>query len=166
MDRSTYTQGAHVNFVMTDLQMNIDPTDEDTWTFSTTPEEGKLYYWMFDESGGKYQGGDVVPINREQLDFDDNGYLEIDTGADGVTVLKFEDNKNQVDRKDHNATKDLATLVTVVETAPNSGIFENFDDDDASNLRVASVDVAKRGTTAVIDYNDACLLYTSPSPRD
>ena len=95
LDRSTYTQGAHVNFVMTDLQMNIDPTDEDTWTFGTTPDDGKLYYWMFDESSGEYQG-EIIEITKADLDFDDNGYLEITTDVDSTTdVLIFADNNNQ-----------------------------------------------------------------------
>ena len=51
------------------------------------------------------------------------------------------------------------------EGGENSGIFYNTDDDDDANLVVA--DYAKRGFTATFDYNDsACLLYTSPSPRD
>ena len=151
LDRSAYTQGANVNFVMTDLLMNIDPTDEDIWSFDTTQKD-ILYYWMFD-AGGDYQHGnpnDKIPIMRENLHFDDNGYLEIIPNVDGSEVLKFVNNDNQVGGI---TSANITNLITVVETAPNSGIFENFDDGDKSNLLVN--DDASRGTTAVIDYNDS-----------
>ncbi|MGI0008596.1 MAG: hypothetical protein ACRD92_03145, partial [Nitrosopumilaceae archaeon] len=37
LDRSTYTTGSEVHAVLTDGQINIDPTDEDSWTFGTLP---------------------------------------------------------------------------------------------------------------------------------
>ena len=64
LDRTTYPQGSSVHFVMTDLQLNIDPTDEDSWTFATnataqattsTERSGtngtQTFYQVFDENG-------------------------------------------------------------------------------------------------------------------
>ncbi|MGH9909641.1 MAG: hypothetical protein ACRD32_03290, partial [Nitrososphaerales archaeon] len=42
--------------------------------------------------------------------------------------------------------------ITVVETEASTGIFQNTDESDKSNLRIASD--APRGTTATVDYND------------
>ena len=43
--------------------------------------------------------------------------------------------------------------VTVVETEASTGIFQNTDESDDANIRVATD--APRGTTATIDYNDS-----------
>ena len=43
------------------------------------------------------------------------------------------------------------------ESAENSGVFYNTDDDDQSNLKVTSN--ALRGTTATIDYNDSAQSF-------
>ena len=36
LDKSSYGQGDEVHATVTDLWLNIDPTDEDSWTFGTT----------------------------------------------------------------------------------------------------------------------------------
>ena len=82
--------------------------------------------------------------------FDDNGALIInyDTQSTGTDVL--------VD----NATLDDETADKYLlfwESAENSGVFYNTDDDDNSNLNVASD--ALRGTTATIDYNDSAQSF-------
>ena len=43
------------------------------------------------------------------------------------------------------------------ESAENSGVFTNTDDDDDANLNVHQY--AKRGTTATFDYNDSAQSY-------
>jgi hypothetical protein len=50
LDRAVYPQGAQVHATITDLWLNIDPTDEDSWTFGTV---GTLStnYQVFDENG-------------------------------------------------------------------------------------------------------------------
>ena len=48
LDRSTYPPGSQVHATITDLWLNIDPTDEDSWTFGSV---GTLStnYQVFDE---------------------------------------------------------------------------------------------------------------------
>jgi len=82
--------------------------------------------------------------------FDDNGKLIIDydTQGTGIDVLT------------NDATLDDETADNYIlfwESAENSGIFYNTDDDDDSNLNVSSD--ALRGTTATIDYNDSAQSF-------
>jgi hypothetical protein len=52
LDRSVYPQGAQVHATITDLWLNIDPTDEDSWTFGTiTNGSATTNYQVFDENG-------------------------------------------------------------------------------------------------------------------
>ncbi len=59
LDRATYTVGSEVMVTITDLWLNIDPTDEDSWTFSTVdnPDTAvpEIYsaYQVFDENGNQ-----------------------------------------------------------------------------------------------------------------
>jgi hypothetical protein len=82
--------------------------------------------------------------------FDDNGSLIInyDANGSGTNVLT-----NNVTADDETADKYLVFF----ESAENSGIFFNTDDDDNSNLNVSSD--ALRGTTATIDYNDSAQSF-------
>ena len=52
LDRTTYPQGAEVHATITDLWLNIDPTDEDSWTFATSSDVADSFYQVFDENGG------------------------------------------------------------------------------------------------------------------
>ncbi|HUU48096.1 MAG TPA: hypothetical protein VMW55_04855 [Nitrosopumilaceae archaeon] len=55
LDKSSYGQGDQVHATITDLWLNIDPTDEDSWTFGTTGTSTKsaatTNYQVFDENG-------------------------------------------------------------------------------------------------------------------
>ncbi|MCH7649181.1 MAG: hypothetical protein IIA83_11320, partial [Thaumarchaeota archaeon] len=49
LDRTFYPLGSEIHITLTDLQLNIDPTDEDSWTFGGT--DGEVFYNIFDEAG-------------------------------------------------------------------------------------------------------------------
>ena len=49
LDRSSYPAGADVHMTITSLAHNIDPTDEDSWTYNTI--NGTAVYQQFDENG-------------------------------------------------------------------------------------------------------------------
>jgi len=55
LDKSSYGQGDQVHATITDLWLNIDPTDEDSWTFGTTGgaliKAASTNYQVFDENG-------------------------------------------------------------------------------------------------------------------
>ena len=94
LGRDRYPRGGGVIMTMTDLAMNVDPTDSDTWTF-TTADDG-AYYYLFNDDG-VCQDGSTDTIDRRQAamidrnveGIDDNLYLTIDPNKDGSTVLEF-----------------------------------------------------------------------------
>jgi hypothetical protein len=61
LDKASYGQGDEVHVTVTDLWLNIDPTDEDSWTFGTTgtggadidgtPVNATTNYQVFNENG-------------------------------------------------------------------------------------------------------------------
>src|SRR3990172_83426 len=49
LDRTSYTTGSEVQVILTDGALNIDPTDEDSWTFGTNPAATATHYQVFNE---------------------------------------------------------------------------------------------------------------------
>jgi hypothetical protein len=96
--------------------------------------------------------GSGVPNQYTAFDnsFDDNGKLIIDYDANGASQAVLIDTASLDD-----PTADKYLIFW--ETAENSGVFVNTDDDDSSNLLVH--DSAKRGTTATFDYNDSAQSF-------
>ena len=150
LDRSSYPAGAGVHMTITSLAHNIDPTDEDSWTYETT--NGTAVYQQFSENGAELPGVSFTLDQLSDLNFDDSGILKIDTNPNNATnpILKFVNNTDQVP-----VSVDTTSHVTILETQPNSGIFKNTDDGDQANIEIASD--APRGYTAVIDFADSPL---------
>ncbi|ABK76806.1 hypothetical protein CENSYa_0161 [Cenarchaeum symbiosum A] len=174
-DRSEYPSGAHVHVTITDMQLNIDPTDEDSWTFNAWPEETRTYYQIFDENGefaNATNTNDATIIEDADLtalNFEDNGVLEVDISpqSEDLTdaVLTLADNNDQelVDGSIANSTNSDVSFgtadfkndrlpITFTETQSNSGIFLNTDEGDQANIRIA--EDPPRETTAIVEYND------------
>ena len=181
-DRTIFPPGAQVHLTMTDLQLNIDPTDEDSWSWATNSSDATAtYYQLFDEDGNADADGltgavDISGVQTifETFMFDNNGFLFIDFDAQssGTEILRIVDNGDS--RTNGTTTVDASTVatdgavygtgsnngtikinqtpVTFTELIPNSGIFTNYDNSDVSNLAI-NVD-APRGKSGTIDYND------------
>jgi len=175
-DRASYPQGADVHFTISDNFLNVDPTDEDSWTFGSNSTNSTTVYQAFDENGAN--AGIDQPLGTPNLQPD---LGTIDAGDLGVLLINGNPNNAAVDsiidlfdNDDQNVTESVlgparvvangegspeqslginTAPVTVVETEASSGIFQNTDESDASNIRVATD--APRGTTATIDYNDS-----------
>lgn len=149
-----YPARAEVILYVHDPQLNQDPTDEDSWTFGTTGRPTVFYQAFHDGGRPAANGGagldDLYP-HLSRLGFDDNGYLSIDPGR----ILLLKPNKNQPTEYVTDGRDKFGGLVTLVESRPNSGIFESVDSLSTSNLQIASD--AGRGLTAVIEYNDRSL---------
>ena len=136
---------------LTDQGLNIDPTDEDSWTFNTDADAPLTKYQLFNESGGNsgacdaacavpadYDGDDTTADIQGilgDLFFEDGGILLIDTDAQGVNtpVLEFVDNDDQIFEV-LGAGTEFTAPVTLVELGPNSGVFANYDELDQSKL--------------------------------
>ena len=167
LDRYDYPNNAQVHVTITDFQLNIDPTDEDSWTFGTNMTNPIAVYQAFDENGvldadGIGDAADIH-VTLSNLNFDDNGVLLLDLDANniGTDVLNLKDNDNQAiidDDSGKYATSVGGSFgpgtqpVTITETQNNSGIFTNFDESKKSNIIISSD--ALRGTTGTIEYND------------
>ena len=50
-DRASYPQGADLHFTISDNWLNVDPTDEDSWTFGSNSTNSTTVYQAFDENG-------------------------------------------------------------------------------------------------------------------
>ncbi|MEW6588815.1 MAG: hypothetical protein AB1299_06580 [Thermoproteota archaeon] len=176
LDRATYPRGAQVHATITDIQLNIDPTDEDSWTFQTNSTNKTTSYQIFNENGG--QEGDAVAkgaidisSSLGSLMFEDNGVLilNVDTQNSGTNVVTIQDNADtQITYSPTTSTaaQDAITAgsvtsgrhtintlpITITESAPNTGIFGTYDETDVSVLEVTSN--APRGKSATIEYNE------------
>ena len=159
LDRRTYPQGAQVHVTVTDTWLNIDPTDEDSWTWetnSTSSLAGNAYYQIFDEAGNMPGLNDstnaleVAPVtSSDDLMQEDAVFkLTVDQQNSGRDVIELQDNADSVRTVDG-----LDSPVTLTEQGPKSGVFGSYDESDDSVLRIT--EDARRGTSAVVDYNDS-----------
>ncbi len=156
LDRTSYPQGAQVHATITDAWLNIDPTDEDVWTFNSDPEgDGEAYYHLFDDNGG--EGTNTARDSIDPSDPDlmcSDCKLLLNKGTQGNDIIEIQDNS------DSNPVDGVPAAITVTEQGPNSGIFGTYDESDKSVLKI--IDDADRGTSATVDYNDgpASVLVT------
>ena len=160
LDRSSYPHGAQVHLTINDNQLNIDPTDEDIWTFNTDADNLATYYYVFDESGASATTSPMKVVDYlptlTQSGFGDNGFLIVDPSPNSgdTPIIKFVDNADQqmgtlfseLGLKDDQ-------IVTVQETAPNSGVFSSTDNAHQS-IMVTTSDETLRDLDFTIDYND------------
>ncbi|MDP3780104.1 MAG: peptidase, partial [Nitrosopumilaceae archaeon] len=147
LDRTSYPTNSDVIVTIYDMQLNQDPTDEDTWTF-TAGSTQKTYYHAFTKSGANAANGGSGLINivssLSNLGFEKNGKLSLNLGS--IAELKT----NQI-QPSNTLSDGTANIVTFAETEPNSGIFVNSDYQAKSNTKISSS--APRGQTAIIEYN-------------
>ena len=163
LDRKTYLLNMPVFVTIQDPMLNIDPTDEDSWTFGTRPGSESSYYQLFDENGETLADGTsgAVELSKylNSMMFEDNGLMTIfpDTNGIGVFAVNLVDNEIQEiigeDITTARTVKDTIPKgfqpITFVETGPNTGIFVNSDAAGISNL----VTTMQEGlTSAAIHY--------------
>ncbi|NDB52282.1 MAG: hypothetical protein EB161_09115, partial [Nitrosopumilaceae archaeon] len=165
LDRTSYPRSAQVQATVTDIQLNIDPTDEDSWTFGTTPSNATVYYGIFSEDGTLTASNKIsssLTGNRTNLMFEDNGLMKVNLAAQSSTVLALQDNADSVLSSRGTVDAGSQTIsnqpVTITETAPNVGVFGTYDESDKSVLITTSD--AARGKSATIDYNDKAQSIT------
>ena len=153
LDRESYPQNAEVFVIINDFQLNQDPTDEDSWTFSI--DSPATFYQAFDDSGRPSAHNTEGLVNLiphlSSLGFENNGELYIDLNS--VLQLKpNSDQNNQSTVTDKKNSESFTKIVTLVENGPNTGIFESFDSNDESNIGILSD--APRGKTGIVEYNE------------
>ena len=177
-DKDHYGLTHEIGVTLGNNEFNIDPTDEDSWTFGTIPTNATVFYQLFDENGdmdsSATNGAIGFTAGTQPFSFD-TGVLQIDRNGPGDAsnnVLMFQDNGDQVVACSSGTcgASNISTAsqaVTFTETGANTGIFTNWDDSLKTNMYINAA--ADRGTQATFSWDDveySCLLYTSPSPRD
>ena len=176
IDRTTYPQGAYVNLNLTDYALNIDPTDEDTWSFDTA--NGKAYYNLFDEDGNPVNilrdsinsyGGDAGIDETVSIDRDPQGSTVIDCSVTQDFGIKSESVPSQdylesddagacvptTNIPSTSAARDIFTpdsfVIQFVEDGSNRDTFVNYAEDNRFNLVIR--EDAPRGNSFVVDYS-------------
>ncbi len=152
MDGSKYTPGSQVHATVTDTWLNIDPTDEDSWSWDAI--NGGTYYQVFDQSGNSpgIDGGALVTTDVSGASLmQEDAVFTLDPDAQGtdVDVVELQSNSDAA----HISIGDITHLVTLTEQGPNSGVFGTYDESDTSILTISND--AKRQTSATVGYNDS-----------
>jgi hypothetical protein len=151
IDRDNYPQNSEVFVTINDIQLNQDPTDEDSWTFNIDSPIA-VFYQAYDNSGRDAANGDAGLVDLKphlsDLGFEDNGLLSIDVG----NIMELKSNSEQNDNTFvSDGSNSFSQILTLVEEGPYSGIFDNVDDSDQSTIKI--LNNAPRGETGTIDYN-------------
>ena len=160
VDRDIFPKNADVFLTVNDFQLNQDPTDEDSWTFAVGSSPS-TFYQAYDNNGSSSSNGGSGLVNLvpylSSLGFEDNGKLSVNLGS----VIELKSNNEQPTTSVSDGTQTFSEILTLVETGPNSGIFDNADYTDQSILRI--LDSAPRGQTGSIQYNKESLSILSGS---
>ncbi|NWK08811.1 hypothetical protein HX852_03355 [Marine Group I thaumarchaeote] len=137
IDRSAAPVGAEVHLTITDYQLNIDPTTEETIIFN------------YSAGTAKWGATANTALNTANA-CDTNCALLLTFNTNGPAVL------------DWTTTTDYVTEVPnellFTETSANSGVWSNTDSSDNASLNVVST--AIRGTTATVNYNDSSQSFS------
>ena len=152
IDRDSYPQNSEVFVTLNDIQLNQDPTDEDSWTFNIG-SPNSVFYQAFDNSGNDAANGgaglvDLKP-HLSNLGFEDNGILSID--LENIMELKTNDEQPDDSVDADGLSNTYSNIVTLVEEGPYSGIFDNADNSDQSTIRI--LNDAPRGQSGTIEYD-------------
>ena len=136
-----------------DPGLNIDPTTADEWIFDLNQSTS----FIFANNGSNNAIGTTSAAEVGQFGCVDNCFLTVDDASTAPAQLSGYDD------------------VLMVETGPNTGVFESFDSDGESEIRsivAASADAQHTfkygGDSAdvVIAYNDASVTMTAPGAGD
>jgi hypothetical protein len=148
LDRNSASQESDVHLIITDNQLNIDPTSEDIVAFDVTAGSEDVSFTNGTQPGNALNK--AFTYYAWSNTFGDNGVLKIDYDTNSIGTDVFLNTATGDDLLANN-------ILVFYEGGENSGIFYNTDDNNQSSLEV-NID-AKRGTTATIDYNDSAQSF-------
>ncbi len=161
-DRPDFSRGAQVQADLLDPQLNIDPTDEDSWTWGASATNNTLYYMAFDRNGEPDADGTPAMQNLignlTTFMFNHNGRLTENPNPQGVIVSKLQTNGVQTLFSTNNGfmrTKSISALsvpITIRELGPNAGIFSDYDNGGIADLII--LNDAPRDKSFTATYND------------
>jgi len=156
LDRFQYPQGAEIHATIRDGQLDIDPTDEDSWTWATGAGiPVAAFYQAFDENGNADANGgpglvNIIP-NLSSLMFTSNGVVVVDTGIDPDVSFLGTNNRQPTTSVSDGITTTFP-IITFTQTGPTGGIFTNTD--ALGNSNFDTLPNAPRGQRALFTYNN------------
>jgi hypothetical protein len=144
LDRSGYPGGSEVFATINDIELSIDPTSEDSWTFNIGSPQA-TFYQAFAVSGKSASDSGLINLipYLSSLGFKDNGKLSMDTSD----VINLKTNSVQTSSS---LSGIYNKLVTFVETGPSTGIFEST---SGSVSTIGTLSNAPRSHSGSITYN-------------
>ena len=172
-DKDIYGLKHEVGMTLNAWNANIDPTDEDVWTFGTLPTNQTAYYQLYDENGTadastqgtSGAGGNAFAFTTATVgDILPAGTLSIDRNGDTVTsdattdaVVNFQDNADTICTAASGLcpTADINAAdqpITLTEAGANTGVFVNWDEGLTANMLINTD--AKRGSQAVFEFDE------------
>jgi hypothetical protein len=184
LDRTVYPRGAQVHATITDLWLNIDPTDEDSWTFAAVDNASKrTAYQVFDENGSAVgnstnNAASTLTDALSTLMCEDNCVLIFNPNVQGTgNVVTLQDNDDTVLRFTQAGGSDADNPQDFgidVGSDLGAGVFNQIMDgdypitfteqgpnsgvfgtyDESDNSVLKIVSDANRGTSASLDYNE------------
>ena len=147
---------------MIDPQLNIDPTEEDSWTWGTSTTNNTVFYQAFSRNGAPDADGTLgmqdLSGNLTAMMFNHNGRLTTTPRPQGVQVVEAQINGIQkvfLDSNGRYRTESISGLsgpITLLEIQPNVGIFADYDAGGIADLKI--IDNAQRDTSFLAKYND------------
>lgn len=164
-DKYTYSQNSGVFITIDDPQLNIDPTDINSWTWGANASNNALYYEAFDRNGLPDADGTLgmqnLIGNLTIFMFNHNGKFTVNPSASGVRIIDFQKNtKQQIVpfRGDPSLAHTLSIgtdsePITFEENTVNSGVFTNWDGGKKSNIMIIDSKLI-RNQSASFRYND------------
>ena len=103
-DKDHYGLNHEIGVTLYNNELNIDPTDEDSWTFGTLPTNATIFYQLFDENGSADSANTNGAIDFDAFTssskwgFNDGAIMKIDVNGPedaSTNVLFFQDNGDQ-----------------------------------------------------------------------
>ena len=184
LDKSSYGQGDQVHATITDLWLNIDPTDEDSWTFGTTGgaliKAASTNYQVFDENGNAVGNvasnagiGNALTAQLGNLMCEDNCVLIVDADLQGtgavITLQDTDDSvlspidgdadtivdpQNPLDWGTGSPATNLIGAVPITVTEQGPNSGVFGSYDESDTSSIVITKNAARGTSASFDYNE------------
>ena len=149
-DRHTYPPSAQLHATITDTWLNVDPTDEDSWTFDSL--NGYIHYQIFDKEGNgvsDYANSLTDSLENMMCGYGCKLLMDVDYQNTGADVIGLQRNANS---SDENISFEYSDYITVIEQKPNGGVFGTYDKSGISELYINND--AQQGTMATLDYNN------------
>ncbi len=114
--KKSYTNGDQALLSIDDPQLNIDPTDADSWTWGSSPKNNTLYYEAFDANGERDADGTAamqnLAGNLTDMMFGHNGLLVVNPFSGGSLVLDFQSDGKQMLNNSKSARGDPTKMST------------------------------------------------------